>query len=140
MADMTVEEFQQARARGEARLRGPVAESAHYDAGRGRVIIRLSTGVEIGFPPALAEGLEHASASDLAVIEVDACGLGVHIPALDADLYVPALLEGILGSERWMATRMGTKGGRAKSPAKTAAVRENGRKGGRPRKVAAGQL
>ncbi len=33
------------------------------------------------------------------------------------------------------AATMGRKGGASKSPAKTAAVRENGRKGGRPRKV-----
>jgi hypothetical protein len=32
------------------------------------------------------------------------------------------------------AASLGKKGGRAKSPAKTAAVRENGKKGGRPRK------
>ena len=138
MADMTPKQFQEAQMRGQARLRGPVAESAHYDAGRGRLIVRLASGVDIGFPPALAEGLEHATAADLAVIEVDACGLGVHVPALDADLYVPALLEGILGSERWIAARMGAKGGRAKSAAKVAAVRENGRKGGRPRKAVAG--
>ena len=138
MADMTSEQFQEAQASGEARLSGPLAESAHYDAGRGRLIVRLAGGVEIGFPPALAEGLEHATAADLAVIEVDACGLGIHVPALDADLYVPALLEGVLGSERWMAARMGAKGGRARSAAKTAAVRENGRKGGRPQKAASG--
>lgn len=138
MADMTTEQFQDAQARGEARLRSPLTESAHYDAGRGRIIVRLTTGVEVGFPPALAEGLEHATAADLAVIEVDAWGLGVHVPALNADLYVPALLQGVLGSEQWMAARMGAKGGRARSAAKTAAVRENGRKGGRPRKVAAG--
>ncbi len=138
MADITPKEFREAQMRGAARLRGPLAESAHYDAGRGRLIVRLTSGVEISFPPALAEGLEHATAADLVVIEVDACGLGVHIPALDADLYVPALLEGILGSEGWMAARMGAKGGRVRSAAKTAAVRENGRKGGRPKKVAAG--
>jgi hypothetical protein len=32
------------------------------------------------------------------------------------------------------AAALGKKGGRAKSPAKTAAVRENGKKGGRPKK------
>ena len=138
MADMTPEQFQQAQARGETRLRGPLAESAHYDAGRARIIVRLISGVEIGFPPTLAEGLEHATAADLAVIEVDACGLGIHVPALDADLYVPALLEGALGSEQWLAARMGAKGGRARSAAKVAAVRENGRRGGRPRKAAVG--
>ena len=37
-------------------------------------------------------------------------------------------------SKNRAAASLGKKGGRAKSPAKTAAVRENGKKGGRPRK------
>jgi hypothetical protein len=39
-------------------------------------------------------------------------------------------------SKNRAAASLGKKGGRAKSPAKTAAVRENGKKGGRPRKPA----
>lgn len=136
MAELTTAEFEAAKARGEARLRGPQAESAHYDAGRNRVIVRLTTGVEIGFAPRDMEGLQHASADDLKVIEVEAFGLGIHFPAVDADIYVPALLEGVLGSKRWMAARFGAESGPARDPAKAAAPRENGKPGGRPRKVA----
>lgn len=134
MVELTPETFAAAKARGEARLAGPRAESAHYDAGRNRVIIRLTTGVEIGFAPADAQGLDHATADDLDTIEVMAAGLGVHFPKLDADLYVPALLEGILGSASWMAHLLGRKGGKARSAVKAAAARENGKKGGRPRR------
>ena len=135
MAELTTEQFEAAKARGEERLHGPRAESAHYDAGRDRVIVRLATGVEIGFAPRDAEGLQNASRDDLAVIEVEAFGLGIHFPRLDADLYVPALLEGLLGSKSWMAARLGAAGGRARSSAKAAAARDNGKRGGRPRKV-----
>jgi hypothetical protein len=138
MAELTNEEFAAAKARGEARMLGPRAESAHYDAGRNRIIVRLTTGVELGFAPGNVEGLERASVDDLKVIEVDAYGLGIHFPKLDADLYVPALLEGVLGSKRWMAERLGAAGGRTRSPAKAAASRENGKRGGRPRRSAAG--
>ena len=117
-------------------MSGPRAESAHYDAGRNRVIIRLTTGVEIGFAPRDVEGLQQASVADLRAIEVEAFGLGIHFPALDADLYVPALLEGVLGSKRWMAARLGAAGGRTRSAAKAAASRANGKRGGRPRKPA----
>ena len=117
-------------------MRGPHAESAHYDAGRNRVIVRLTTGVELGFAPRDVEGLEHASVGDLKVIEVEAFGLGIHFPKLGADLYVPALLEGVLGSKRWMATQLGAAGGRVRSAAKAAASRENGKRGGRPRRTA----
>jgi len=49
---------------------------------------------------------------------------------LDADLYVPALLEGFLGSRRWLAQQRGQLGGAARSPAKAEAARSNGRLGG----------
>ncbi len=97
-------------------MRGPRAESAHYDAGRNRVIVRLTTGVEIDFAPRDVEGLQHASTDDLKAIAVDAFGLGIHFPTIDADLYVPALLEGVLGSRRWMAAQLGAAGGRLALP------------------------
>jgi hypothetical protein len=84
----------------------------------------------------LAEGLEGASIEDLALIEISPSGLGLHWPRLDADLFVPALLEGVFGSQAWMAREMGARGGRARSAAKSQAARANGLKGGRPRKKA----
>jgi hypothetical protein len=60
--------------------------------------------------------------------------LGIHFPTLDADLYVPALLEGVRGSKSWMAAQLGAAGGRTRTAAKAMASRENGKRGGRPRK------
>jgi Protein of unknown function (DUF2442) len=134
MVKLAKEEFEAAKDRGEARLRGPRAKSAHYDAGRNRVIVRLTMGVELGFAPRDVEGLQHASADDLKVIEVEGFGLGIHFPKLDADLYVPALLQGVLGSKQWMAAQLGAAGGRSRSAAKAAASRANGKRGGRPRR------
>lgn len=138
MVELTDEQFEAAKQRGEARLQGPRAVAARYDAGRGRVVIALSTGIELGLAPRDVEGLAGASADDLRAVEIDSQGLGIHFPKLDADLYVPALLEGVLGSRRWMAARLGTAGGQARSPAKATAARENGKRGGRPRKSVAG--
>jgi hypothetical protein len=70
-------------------------------------------------------------------IEISPSGFGIHFPKLDADLYLPALLEGLLGSRAWMAARLGARGGKATSPAKISAARANGRLGGRPRKTEA---
>ena len=135
MAELTVEEFAAAKARGEARMQGPRAESAYYDTARSRIIVRLTTGIEIGLAPGEIEGLRQASAEELEAVEVQELGLGIHFPKLDADLYVPALLGGVFGSKRWVATQLGAAGGRTRSPAKAAASRENGKRGGRPRKV-----
>jgi hypothetical protein len=112
------------------------AVSARYDRRRSRVVIALNTGIEVAFPTRLAEGLAGASPEHLADIEISAAGLGLHWPRLDADLYVPALLRGVFGSKSWMARELGAEGGRARTIAKVAASRENGRKGGRPKKVA----
>lgn len=136
MTDPTPAEFKAAQNNGQQRLKGPRAEAAYYDLARNRIVIRLTTGIEIGFAPADAQGLENATTDDLAEIEIEPFGLGIRFPRLDADLYVPALLEGILGSKSWMAARLGAAGGRTRSPAKALAARANGKSGGRPRKTA----
>lgn len=133
---ITERELRRAEARMEIQRQASHAVSARYDRRSSRIIIALNTGVQIAFPADLAEGLADASAADLAQIEISPAGLGLHWPRLDADLYVPSLLQGMLGSKSWMARQLGSSGGRARSKAKTLASRENGRKGGRPRKTA----
>lgn len=131
---VTEAEFEKAQARAE-RAAARV-QAARFDRRRRRLVVRLSTGVEMTFPAALAEGLTGASLDELAEIEISPTGLGLHWPRLDADLYVPALLQGVFGSRSWMASHMGVAGGKSRSSAKVAAARENGRKGGRPRRGA----
>jgi hypothetical protein len=129
-------ELRRAETRMEAQREAAHAVSARYDRRSGRIVVALNTGVQIAFPADLAEGLAGASPADLAQVEISPAGLGLHWPRLDADLYVPSLLQGMLGSKSWMARHLGAEGGRARSKAKAAASRENGRKGGRPRKIA----
>jgi hypothetical protein len=125
-----------ANKRASARLaRTPTATAARYDRRSGRVVIELSSGLSIAFKPQQAQGLEHATPEQLRTIDIAPSGLGLHFPALDADLYLPGLLQGFLGSRRWMAAQLGKAGGRAKSAAKTAAARANGKLGGRPKKA-----
>lgn len=120
------------------RRKTPQAVAARYDRKNRRVVVSLSSGVDISFAPSAAEGLENATASQLQPIEITPSGMGIHFPKLDADLYLPALLEGVLGSRRWLASKLGTTGGKSTSGAKKLASRANGHLGGRPRKVAAG--
>jgi hypothetical protein len=114
----------------------PTAVSARFDRRLGRVVIGLSSRLELAFSPRDAEGLEDASPGQLELIEISPSGFGIHFPKLDADLYLPALLEGFLGSKAWMAKRLGSVGGRRRSAAKALAAKANGRLGGRPRKAA----
>jgi hypothetical protein len=118
------------------RDRVPWAVSARYDRGSKRIVVGLSAQLEVAFSPQAVQGLQDARPAQLEPIEVSPSGFGLHFPKLDADIYLPALLEGFLGSKRWMAARLGTLGGRVKSEAKAAASRRNGRLGGRPKAVA----
>jgi hypothetical protein len=85
------------------------------------------------FPPRLAQGLEQATPDQLSRIEISPSGDGLHWPDIDADLFVPGLLQGVFGSKSWMARSMGARGGQSRSDAKAKAARDNGLKGGRPK-------
>ena len=122
------------RARTLGARHGPVAVAARYRAGM--IFVELNSGVEIRFPVSLAQGLEGASPKDLAEIRIEARGLGLHWPRLDADLYVPGLLQGVLGTKKWMA-EIGKLGGSVTSAAKARAAAKNGKLGGRPKKATA---
>lgn len=131
-----IDEFDRATARTDRRRsNGHTAISARYDPQADRLFVSLNDGLDIAFSPRRVEGLEKAKPSDLDVIEISPSGLGLHFPKIDADVYIPALLEGFFGSAQWMATRLGSRGGKSRTVAKAEASRTNGRLGGRPRKT-----
>ncbi len=139
MVNVTDAQLKAAEARGRKMLETePQAAAAHYDQTTGRVVIDLVTGCTYAFPAQLVQDLHGASADALAGIEVDGLGFNLHWPALAVDLYVPALVSGIFGTRAWMTREFARLAGQTTSPAKAAAARSNGAKGGRPRKAAHG--
>jgi hypothetical protein len=133
VADLTDAAIDAALARGRAaHANEPRAAAARYDRASSRVIVDLENGCTFAFPPHLAQGLETASDDQLAAVEILGRGYGLHWEELDVDLSLPGLMAGIFGTKAWMAGHAG----RATSPAKAAASRANGAKGGRPRKTA----
>lgn len=133
MAELTDAEIDAALERGRiAEQSEPRADAVRYDRRNGRIIVDLTNGCTFTFPPRLAQGLEAASDDELDAVEILGAGYGLHWEALDVDLSVPGLLAGLFGTKAHMARQAG----RTKSPAKAAAARVNGLKGGRPRKQA----
>jgi hypothetical protein len=133
MAGLTDAQIDAALERGiTARLHEPRAVAVRYDGRTRRVIVHLTNGCTFAFPPKLAQGLEVATEEQLSQVEVLGAGSGLHWEALDTDLSIPDLLAGLFGTKAYLAQQAG----RAKSPAKAAAARANGTKGGRPSRSA----
>lgn len=131
--ELTDEEIAAANERGRiADLTEPRAASARYDRKSGRIVIDLTNGSTFMFPARMAQGLSDASDEDLAQITLMGDGFALHWETINEGFTVPGLLSGIFGTRKYMAQLAG----RAKSPAKAAAARANGAKGGRPRKRA----
>lgn len=130
---ITNEEFNAATKRANKKLAATqVATDVRYNDATSRIVITFSSGLELTFSPKSVQGLENAQPTDLIETEITPSGLGIYFPKIDADLYIPSLLNGLLGTEKWMAEN-GRKGGKARTEAKVLAARENGKLGGRPR-------
>ena len=137
MVNVTDAQLKRAEARGRKMLESePRASAARYDPATGRVVVDLVNGCLYAFPAQLVQDLHCANDDALARVEVDGLGFNLHWPGLDVDLYVPALVSGIFGTRSWMTRELARAAGQTISPAKAAAARSNGAKGGRPLKIA----
>lgn len=114
----------------------PAAVGARYHRAGDSVVITFEDGIIVHIPRQLLQGLDAATPTQLAKVTIEGPGTGLVWPALDVAHYIPDLVAGVFGTQRWMA-QLGRRGGAKTSSAKAAAARANGAKGGRPRKRAA---
>jgi len=110
----------------------PRVTAAAYDERKDQLDLALESGAHLLVPRRLLQGLGNATAAQLCNIELLGPGTGLYWPKLDVAHYIPGVIDGIFGTREWMA-ELGRRGGEARSPAKSAAARANGMKGGRPR-------
>ena len=133
MSELTDAEIDAALERGRRiQAQEPRASAAHFDSRTGKITLDLTNGCTFVFPARLIQGLEGAADDELAAVELLPQGRGLHWERPDVDISVPGVVNGIFGTRAHMAS----VAGKSKSPAKTAASRANGAKGGRPRKAA----
>lgn len=96
------------------------------------IVVDFTNGATFLVPARAFEGLEQATADELA--EVELLGeTGLHWETLDVDYSIRGLMAGIFGSRTFLEAQC--RGGQSRSPAKVAASRSNGAKGGRPKKI-----
>ena len=87
-------------------------------------------------PRHLLQGLQDATAEQIAALQVGPRGASQHWENLGLSFSLAGLIAGIFGSQAWMQ-ELGRRGGHATSTAKATAARLNGKKGGRPAKTIA---
>ena len=133
MVEVTDAELQAAKARWtEERAIRPIPVAARFDRESERIVVDFANGATFLVPARALEGLEHATLDQLA--EVELLGeTGLHWETLDVDYTIQGLMAGIFGSRAFLEAQR--RGGQSRSPAKIAASRANGAKGGRPKKT-----
>ena len=130
--DLTDRELDVAERRGrDSEQSALLATAVRYDATSGRLVIDFVNGSTLLVPARQLQDLQDASDADLADVRLE-FSYGLRWEALDVDFTVPGLVAGIFGTATFMESQR--RGGQSRSPAKAAAARENGQKGGRPRR------
>jgi hypothetical protein len=129
--EVTAEEIEAARERGKAEM-ALGASLARYDRRRDAVILTMRSGAVATIPRLLIPVVADADPRTAADVELSPMGTSLRFPRLDADFAVQGLIRRVFGVNH--ANRIA---GATKSPARAAASRVNGRKGGRPAKVTA---
>ena len=112
----------------------PRVVRAHYDQKTERVLVEFSNGCLFGFPVWMVAGTSRATPEELEQIQLEPFGEAVIWEDLNADTNVLGMMMHAFHLKTQAAKYLGS----ATSPAKAEAARENGKKGGRPRKRTSG--
>jgi hypothetical protein len=105
-----------------------------YDQKRGLIVIEFRAGAILSLPVAAIPELRNARPNQLKSVYAGFDGMSISLDELDIDIGVVGLMRDMVDLTS-AAAILGRKGGSSKSAAKAQAVRENGKLGGRPRKV-----
>lgn len=112
----------------------PRADRVNYDEKKRLIVLDLRGGAILGLPVSSIRELRGVKPKELKSVRAGFDGESISLDALDIDISIAGLLRDIVGMTS-AAALLGRKGGAVKSVAKASAVRENGRLGGRPRKI-----
>lgn len=107
--------FRAARTRGGARAQDPSAPvDVRYDRTSEAVVLTFQSGASMTIPRRVIPGLEREPASALGTVVLSPAGDALLWPLLQADVYVPGLVERAFGS-RLFAAMVGRPGKKASS-------------------------
>jgi len=107
------------------------ATSVRYLSKADALALTMRSGAKVIVPRAFIGELHDAPKAKLTGVALMPGGDAIAVDALDVHISIAGLLRDVFGLNAGQRA-----GGRARTPAKLAAVRANGAKGGRPRKTA----
>lgn len=119
----------------------PTAEAITFRSGPRRFNLLLASGTSVEFDADSLWELKGASLEELADVGLSPSGSAITWPKLDMDVSVAGLVLDLLGSPEWrraLRRNVNRELARTKSEARARAARENGKRGGRPRKAVEG--
>lgn len=111
-------------------------KAARYDSRRDAIVAELSTGATITVPRRIVPGFAKVMARKLGDLSITPGGEGLWSDSIDDGVLLEQMLV-LAGGESMIGTIGARINAARKSPARAAASRANGAKGGRPRKSAA---
>ena len=106
--------------------------AATFDEAERAVRLRFRNGTELAVPVSEIAEIAQIPLAKLRAVAASPLGDGLIFNDADVAIYVPGLLRDLFGGA--FAGALGKRGGLARTAAKVAAARKNGKKGGRPRK------
>ncbi|MBI6546002.1 MAG: DUF2442 domain-containing protein [Cyanobacteria bacterium NC_groundwater_1444_Ag_S-0.65um_54_12] len=119
----------------------PTAIDVTFMKASGLLVLTLATGVSISIPLSFIEELRDLEPEMLDELEIDLGGKGVVLESTDVHISVEGLVLDALGAPGWkkaIRAHLLREVAGIRSERKAAAARENGKKGGRPKKATNG--
>ncbi len=99
---MTDEEIDEAIAAAEKEPDLQAARTAQYLRETRLLLICLKSGQRMAFPVEDLEDIKGATDEDLSEVELYGSGTAIHFTKFGHGVYIPALVEGVYGSKKWM--------------------------------------
>jgi Protein of unknown function (DUF2442) len=109
------------------------ARKVGYDESADAIVVSFNGGAVLSIPRDRIPELAAIAPAALRFVHVSPLGDALQLERSDVDISLAGLLMRAFGEEMF-ARSLGRKGGAMKTPAKAAAARTNGAKGGRPRR------
>ena len=79
----------------------PRGVDVSFDAGRQRVWVKLSNGLELAIAPSLYSFLQDASVEQVSAVELCGAGHELYFPLLDEGIWLPNLYRRMFGATRY---------------------------------------